>query len=123
VLRPAPALLLALLLGVPRALGGRAFGNRPVLVEVAAGDTALDAFGEALARAVRRRAAPRSAATPGATSVIEVHGLFRDREGHEAISMSQGTAAGTRRLVLHHRPEHRDAAASALLDSLDALGC
>jgi hypothetical protein len=123
VLRLGPALLTALLLGVPRALEGRAFGDRSVFVEVAAGDPDLDAFGEALTRAVRLRGARLAFSPRGATAVITLHRSFRDRNGDEAISMSQGEGRRARRLVLHHRPERRDAAAQALLDALDARGC
>ena len=122
MLRLGPALLTALLLGVPRALGGRAFGERAVFVEVATGDPRLAAFAESLARAVRRWGA-RVALTPaGAACVITVHRAFRGPGGQEAISLSIGEGPRARRLVLQHPPERRDEAALALLESIGAHG-
>jgi hypothetical protein len=107
---------------VPRALGGRAFGKRAVFVEVAEGDASLDAFGEALSRAIRRWGG-RVALTPGgSTGVITLHGSFRDPGGRELLSLSVGEGPGSRRLVLHHPPDRREDAAMALLETLGADG-
>jgi len=114
--------LTALLLGVPRALGGRAFGKRAVFVEVEAGDPGLDDFGEALARAVRRWRGRPEVAPGAATDVIAVHRLFRAAGGNEAISLSVGDGARARRLVLHHPPDRREDAALALLEALGPHG-
>lgn len=108
---------------MPRALGGRAFGERAVFVEVAEGDPALDAFGEALSRAVRRSGARLVGAPVGPTAVITVHRLYRTRGGEEAVTLSVGSGPRARRIVLHHPPGRRDEAARALLETLAAHGC
>jgi len=119
LLRLGPALLTALLLGVPRALGGRAFGDRAVYVEVAAGEPELTAFGEALSRVVARHAHRLIGPPRGPATVITVHRLFRSPEHDvEAVSVS----VGDRRLVLHYPPGARDDAALTLLESLGPRG-
>lgn len=123
MLRLGPALLTALLLGVPRALGGRAFGQRAVYVEVAGSDARLRAFGDALARAVDRYGARLAEAWDGQTAVITVHGLTRVRTAageREIVSLSLGEGRLSRPLMLHYAPGSRVAAARALLESLSA---
>jgi hypothetical protein len=124
VLRLGSAILASVLLGVPRALGTRAFGApRSVYVQVAPDSPELSAFAEELSRALAEAGTSLAIGPGGATLVVDVHGLWRSvgRTGRvtEAIRFTARDLRGTRRVVLHYAPESRPAAARALLRSLD----
>jgi hypothetical protein len=121
LLRLGPALLTALLSGVPRPLAPRPSGEPSPFVEVVRSDPDLEAFGEALAAAVERCGIHLARQPLGATAVIRVHGVTRcPATGREIVSLSLGDA-GDRPLMLHYAAEHRVAAAATLLRTLTNL--
>jgi len=118
VLRLGPALLTALLSGVPRPLAPRPRGEPSLFVEVVGSDPDLEAFGEALAVAVTRSGIHLARQPMRATAVIRVHGVARcPASGREIVSLSLGDA-GARPVMLHYAAEQRVAAAAALLRTL-----
>ncbi len=123
MLRLGSAVLAAVLLGVPRALDARAFGiARSVYVEVADPSPGLDGFAEALSRALELSGCRVAASPTGATTVVEVHALWRCADSRSdplaAISFTVRDARGRRPLVLEYAPGREAAAARALLEAL-----
>jgi len=124
VLRLGSAVLTAVLLGVPRALDTRAFGaDRSVYFQVADPSPGLAGFADALSRALERAGGRAVKSPAGATTVVEVHGLWRlGARGpgpSRAISLTVQDARGRRPLVLHYAAGREAEAARALLDVLD----
>jgi len=124
VLRLGSVVLTAVLLGVPRALDARAFGAaRSVYVEVADPSPGLAGFAEELSRALERSGCRVATSPTGATTVVEVHALWRcaasGPDPSEAISFTVRDARGRRPLVLHYQAGREAEAARALLAALD----
>jgi hypothetical protein len=124
VLRLGSMVLTAVLLGVPRALDARAFGAaRSVYVEVADPWPGLTGFADELSRALERAGCRVATAPTGATTVVEVHALWKCADSgpdpSEAISFTVCDARGRRRLVLHYAAGREAEAARALLAALD----
>jgi len=118
LLRLGPALLTALLSGIPRPIAPRSRARPSLFVEVAPSDPDLDEFGKALSAAVDRCGIHLARESMGATLVVRVHGVTRCPDtGREIVSLSVGDA-GERPLMLHYPAERRVAAAAALLRSL-----
>jgi hypothetical protein len=116
--------LTAVLLGVPRALDARAFGaTRSVYVEVADPSPGLAGFAEELSRALERSGCRVATSPTGATTVVEVHALWRCADSgpdpSEAISFTVRDARGWRPLVLHYQAGREVEAARALLEALE----
>jgi hypothetical protein len=120
--------LASLLLGVPRALEGRAFGaGRTVCVEVSPDAPDLLAFRDALERALCDAAwtlVPRRAA---GTTVIEVHGVRSTRDAHgrrqEAVALTVSGRGRTRRVMASGEAGRRDEIARVLLAGLSPGDC
>jgi hypothetical protein len=115
-------LLSGVLLGVPRALGSRAFGSRqPVYFEVAP-DAGLDGFAEALQHALEASGWLLAASRAAATTVVDVVGLARSTDAGgratDALTIVVREGRRLRRLVVHARPGHHAAAARELLACL-----
>jgi len=123
VLRFGSVVLTALLLGVPRALDARAFGAaRSVYVEVADPSPGLAGFADALSLALERSGCRVATSPTGATTVVEVHALWRCDNSRpdpsEAISFTVRDVRGRRPLVLHYAVGREGEAARALLEAL-----
>jgi len=123
VLRLGSVVLTAVLLGVPRALDARSFGAaRSVYVEVADPSPGLAAFAGELSRALERSGCRVATSPTGATTVVEVHALWRCDNSRpdpsEAISFTVRDARGRRPLVLHYAVGREGEAARALLEAL-----
>jgi hypothetical protein len=124
VLRLGSVVLTAVLLGVPRALDARAFGSaRSVYVEVADPWPELTGFADELSRALERAGCRVATGPTGATTVVEVHALWRCADlgpgPSEAISFTVRDARGRRPLVLDYAAGREADAARALLAALD----
>jgi hypothetical protein len=120
--------LTSVLLGVPRALQGRAFGaRRPVYVEVSPRSPGLLAFGEALERALGGVGWALAPCRTAAVTVVEVLHVasVRDAFGRaaEAITLAVTEGRHVRRILLHATPDRRDAAARELLARLSPGDC
>jgi len=115
--------LTAVLLGVPRALDARAFGAaRSVYVEVADPSPGLAGFAEALSRALERSGCRVATSPTGATTVVEVHALWRCDNSRPdpsaAVSFTVRDGRGRRPLVLDYAPGREAEAVRALLQAL-----
>jgi hypothetical protein len=116
--------LASILLGVPRALDARAFGaRRPGYVELSPRSPGLQAFGEALSRALAGRPAwSLSRSRREAATVVDVLALASglDARGRrvEAVALRVSERGGTRRVLLHAAPGQREAAARELVARL-----
>jgi hypothetical protein len=120
--------LASVLLGVPRALQGRAFGaRRPVYVEVSPRSPGLLAFGEALERALVSVGWALAPCRTAAVTVVEVLHVasVRDALGRavEAVTLAVTEGRRVRRILLHAGPDCRDAAARELLARLSPGDC
>lgn len=127
MLRLGSAILASVLLGVPRALEGRAFGSpRSGYVQVAPASPELTDFAAELLRAFGDLRFSRPLRAFGATLVVEVHGLWRSLRGNgpasEVVSLTARDGRSTRRLIVRYAREARPEAARALLRSLED-GC
>jgi hypothetical protein len=123
VLRFGSVVLTALLLGVPRALDARAFGAaRSVYVEVADPSPGLAGFADALSLALERAGCRVATSVSGATTVVEVHALWRCDNSRSdpsaAVSFTVRDGRGRRPLVLDYAPGREADAARALLQAL-----
>ncbi len=120
--------LTSVLLGVPRALEARTFGQRrPVYVEVAPRSPGLLAFGEALGRALDaagRASGPRHATAVQLVDVLHLASL-RDALGRavEMITLVVREGRRMRRILLHADAGRRDDAARELLARLEPGDC
>jgi hypothetical protein len=123
MLRLGPAVLAAILMGVPRALDTKAFGGaRSVYVEVAEASPELAGFAEELSLALAEAGCRLAARPTGATVVVEVHALWKDPDSRpgscEAIGFTVRDARGRRPLVLDYPAGRRAEAARLLLRAL-----
>jgi hypothetical protein len=118
-------ILSAVLLGVPRALGTPAFGDRrSVYIDVAALPPELTDFTAELERAIGNAALTLATGRSGATTVIEVQTVARAStpagRAMEAVTLVVREAGTVRRVVLHYAPQGRAQAAARLLETLAA---
>lgn len=120
--------LASVLLGVPRALEARTFGQRrPIYVEVAPRSPGLLAFGEALERALGAAGwalVPRRSAAVVLVDVLHLASV-RDAldRAVEAITLVVTEGRRVRRILLHADAERRDDAARELLARLQPGDC
>jgi hypothetical protein len=126
VLRLGSAILASVLLGVPRALDGRAFGvTRSVYIDVAPGSPELAAFATELFRALGEAELTAATRPAGETLVVEIHALWRAESESgpvsEVVCFTALDPGGARPFVLQYAPEARSAAARALLRSLEPV--
>jgi hypothetical protein len=125
VIRLGPMILSAVLLGMPRALGGHAFGDqRSVYIDVAALPPELTDFTAELERAIGDAALALAARPSLATTVIEVERVARSRtragDAMEAVALLVREGTSLRRMILHYAPQRRARAAAHLLERLAA---
>jgi hypothetical protein len=125
VLRLGSVILATVLLGVPRALDGRAFGaQRSVYVDVAPEFPELTDFLAELERAIDDAAVTLAERPAEATTVIEVQNVAT-AEGPqgarmEAVTLVVREGARARPMILHYAPTERTRAAGRLVETLSA---
>lgn len=120
--------LASVLLGVPRALDGRAFGAaRTVRVEVSPDAPDLVAFRDALERALCDAAWTLVPWRAAATTVIEVHGVRSTRDVHgrrqNAVALTVSGGGRTRRMMVSGASARREELARLLLAGLSPGDC
>jgi len=125
MLRLGSMLLTAVLMGVPRALDGRAFGTASatiIHVKVAPHDPDLAALADELERALAAASYELTPVASRATLVVEVHRLAREARPPDgerrALLVTLGEGRARRPIVVEDDPDQRRHAARALLDAL-----